>query len=128
MLDETKATEFELILEGLISAVKDSWSRAERPPQDKIKFWLTPLIDGLDYLEEFMDAEDFFERNLNYRFDVTNFFVKMQLAGMLDAVKDLNRYELYEIIHETFKGKHAALIANLLIVMNSYRDKCLEVR
>ena len=109
-------------------SVKDSWSRAERSPQDKIKFWLAPLIDGLDYLEEFMDAEEFFERNPNSRFDVTNFFVKMQLAGMLDAAKDLNRYELYEIIHETFKGRHAALIANLLIVMNFYRDKCLEVR
>ena len=109
-------------------SVKDSWSRAERSPQDKIKFWLAPLIDGLDYLEEFMDAEEFFARNPNYRFDVTNFFVKMQIAGMLDAVKDLNRYELYEIIYETFKGRHAALIANLFIVMNFYRDKCLEVR
>lgn len=109
-------------------SVKDSWSHTERKPQDKIKFWLAPLIDGLNYLEEFMDAEDFFEQNPNSRFDVTNFFVKMQIAGMLDAVKDLNRYELYEIIHETFKGKPAALIANLFIVMNFYRDKCLEVR
>ncbi|MBR0061592.1 MAG: glycosyltransferase, partial [Selenomonadaceae bacterium] len=80
-------------------SVKDSWSRAERSPQDKIKFWLAPLIDGLDYLEEFMDAEEFFERNPNSRFDVTNFFVKMQLAGMLDAAENLNSYELYEIIH-----------------------------
>ncbi len=109
-------------------SVNDSWSRAKRKPPDKIKFWLAPLKDGLDYLEEFMDAEDFFARNPNYRFDVTNFFVKMQLAGMLDAVKNLNRYELYDIIHETFKGRHAALIANLFIVMNFYRDKCLEVK
>ena len=109
-------------------SVKNSWSRVKRSPQDKIKFWLAPLIDGLDYLEEFMDVEDFFARNPNYRFDVTNFFVKMQIAGMLDAAENLNRYELYEIIHETFKGKHAALIANLLIVMNFYRDKCLEVK
>ena len=109
-------------------SVEDSWSRAKRKPQDKIKFWLAPLKVGLDYLEEFMDSEEFFARNPNYRFDVTNFFVKMQIAGMLSAVKDLNRYELYEIIHETFKGKHAALIANLFIVMNFYRDKCSEVR
>lgn len=109
-------------------SVKNSWSHVERKPQDKIKFWLSPLKDGLDYLEEFMDAEDFFAQNPNSRFDVTNFFVKMQIAGMLDAAKDLNRYELYDIIHEAFKGKYAALIANLFIVMNFYRDKCLEVR
>ncbi len=109
-------------------SVENSWSRVNREPADEIKFWLDPLIKGLDYLDEFMDELDFFTQNPNYRFEVTNFFVKMQVAGMLGALKNLNRYELYEIIHSEFDGKHAALIANLFVVMNFYRDKFLEVR
>lgn len=109
-------------------SVENSWSRVNREPADEIKFWLDPLIKGLDYLDEFMDELDFFTQNPNYRFEVTNFFVKMQVAGMLGALKNLNRYELYEIIHREFDGKHAALIANLFVVMNFYRDKFLEVR
>ncbi len=109
-------------------SVENSWSRIVREPADEIKFWLDPLIKGLDYLDEFMDELDFFAQNPNYRFEVTNFFVKMQVAGMLGALKNLNRYELYEIIHSEFDGKHAALIANLFVVMNFYRDKFLEVR
>lgn len=109
-------------------SVENSWSRIERAPADEIKFWIDPLIKGLDYLDEFMDEPNFFAQNPNYRFEVTNFFVKMQVAGMLGALKNLNRYELYEIIHREFDGKHAALIANLFVVMNFYRDKFLEVR
>ena len=110
------------------SSVENSWSRVKREPADEIKFWLDPLIKGLGYLDDFMRESKIFSQNPNYRFEVTNFFVKMQVAGMLGALKNLNRYELYEIIHREFDGKHAALIANLFVVMNFYRDKFLEVR
>ena len=109
-------------------SVENSCSRVKRELADEIKFWLDPLIKGLDYLDDFMDELNFFAQNPNYRFEVTNFFVKMQVAGMLGALKNLNRYELYEIIHSEFDGKHAALIANLFVVMNFYRDKFLEVK
>ena len=109
-------------------SVENSWSRIERPPQDEIKFWLDPLIKGLAYLDDFMDEIIFFAQNPNYRFKLTNFFVKMQIAGMLDALKKLEPEELYEIVHDKFDGKHAALIANLFVFMNYYREKFLEVK
>lgn len=106
----------------------DSLSRIKREPKDEIKFWLDPLVKGLDYLNDFMSG-DFFYQNPNFRFDVTNFFVKMQLAGMLRALKNLNRYQLYQIINESFSdSKYAPLIAYLFVVMNFYRDKFLEVK
>lgn len=104
-------------------ALKDSWSQVKREPAAQIAFWLNPLTKGLDYLEDFMNEQEFFAQNSNRRFDVTNFFVKMQIAGMLGALKNLNRYELYEIVRNEFDGKHATLIANLFVFMNYYRDK-----
>lgn len=107
----------------------DSMTGKKRAPEEEIKFWLNPLVKGLDYLDDFMNELDFFAQNPNYRFDVTNFFVKMQIAGMLDALKHLNRYELYEIIRREFSStKYSALIAYLFVVMNFYRDKSLEVK
>lgn len=107
----------------------NSMMRSRRSPEEEIKFWLDPLIKGVDYLDEFMDGLEFFSQNPSYRFDVTNFFVKMQIAGMLNALKKLNHHELYEIIHREFSnGKHAALIANLFVFTNFYRDKLLEER
>ncbi len=109
-------------------SLTDSWSRIARKPADELKFWLNPLSKGLDYLNDFLEG-DFFCKNPNYRFEITNFFVKMQVAGMLDALKNLKPSELYEIVHEVFAdGKNAALIANLFVFMNFYREKCSEVR
>ncbi len=110
-------------------SVKNSWSRIKRTPAEEIKFWLDPLAKGLDYLDEFMNGLEFFKKNVSRRFEVTNFFVKMQVAGMLGALKNLKPCELYEIVRGEFsESKHAALIANLFVVMNFYRDKFLEVR
>ena len=106
--------------------VENSLSRAKRSPQEEIIFWLNPLLNGLDYLDEFISRIKFFEQNPKYRFEVTNFFVKMQLAGMLDAMDKLYLNELYEIFYREFSkgdGRHAALIANLLVFMNYYRNK-----
>ena len=109
-------------------SLTNSWSRTQRKPADEVKFWLNPLSNGLDYLNDFLES-DFFSKNPNYRFEVTNFFVKMQIAGMLDALKNLNPEELYEIVLKEFStSKHAALIANLFVFMNFYREKCSEVR
>lgn len=109
-------------------SVKNSWSRAERSSEDEIKFWLDPLINGLDDLDGFMDGIIFFTQNPRCRFEVTNFFVKMQLAGMLGALRKVKLDELYEIVHDQLNGRHAALIANLFVFMNFYREKSLEVR
>ena len=109
-------------------SLTDSWSRIARKPADEVKFWLNPLVKGFDYLNDFLEG-DFFCKNPNYRFEITNFFVKMQVAGMLDALKNLKPSELYEIVHEVFAdGKNAALIANLFVFMNFYREKCSEVK
>ncbi len=103
---------------------KTSWSRIQRSPADEVKFWLDPLIKGLEYLDDFIDATEFFAQNPNYRFEVTNFFVKMQVAGMLGALEKLSRSELYEIVRREFSAsRHAALIANLFVFMTYYRDK-----
>ncbi|MBQ3727625.1 MAG: glycosyltransferase [Selenomonadaceae bacterium] len=109
-------------------SVKNSWSRVNRSPEDEIKFWLDPLVNGLDFLDEFMDGIIFFTQNPHCRFEVTNFFVKMQIARMLGAFKKLEPEELYEIVHDQFNGRHAALIANLFVFLNFYREKSLEVR
>ena len=108
--------------------VKNSWSRTERTPQDEIKFWLDPLIEGLDWLDDFLSDFEFFAQNPVSRFEVTNFFVKMQIAGMLGAFEKLEPDELYEIVHRAFDGKHAALVANLFVFLDFYREKFLEVR
>ena len=102
--------------------------RSRRSAEEEIKFWLDPLIKGVDFLDKFLSDLKFFAQNPNYRFDVTNFFVKMQLSAMLNAMNELSTDELYKIFYREFSKdgtKHAALIAHLMIFMNFYRNKSL---
>ena len=106
----------------------NSMMRSRRSAEEEIKFWLDPLIKGVDFLDKFLSDLKFFAQNPNYRFDVTNFFVKMQLSAMLKAMNELSTDELYKIFYREFSKdgtKHAALIAHLMIFMNFYRNKSL---
>ena len=104
--------------------LKNSWSHIKRNPVDKIKFWLDPLVKGLNFLEDFLNESKFFAKNPRKHFEVTNFFVKMQLAAMLEALDETTPELLYETIRAEFADdKHAALIANLFVFMNYYRGK-----
>ena len=98
--------------------VKNSMGRMKRSPEEKIKFWFDPLVNGLDFLDEFMDGIEFFAQNPNYRFELINWFIKAHLVKVPDIFQTLNRCELYDVIYGMFKGKHAALIAYLLAMNN----------
>ena len=102
-------------------SVKDSWSRVSRSPEDKIKFWLDPLVNGLDFLDEFMDGTEFFARNPGYRFELADLLISVHVARVLDAFKEFNRHELYALFHDMFGGKRAALISYLLVTNNLLR-------
>ena len=45
----------------------------------------------------------------------------MQGARMLGAFKKLEPEELYEIVHDQFNGRHAALIAKSFTAKNLWR-------
>ena len=81
-------------------------------------------VKGVNFLEDFLNESKFFAKNSRKHFEVTNFFVKMQLAAMLEALDETTPELLYETIRAEFADdKHAALIANLFVFMNYYRGK-----
>ena len=56
----------------------DSMTRKSRLPEQELIFYLNPIINGLDCLDEFMTDIEFFSQNPAYRFNILNFFAKMQ--------------------------------------------------
>lgn len=103
-----------------------SWFRRERSPEQMIKFRTSPLINGLERLEEFMRGEEFFQKNPAVRLQVLNFFALMQFDNMDEAIKTLPPQELYEIFLREFAeagSTQPALIAYLLLMTNLYRNE-----
>ncbi|MBR4384329.1 MAG: glycosyltransferase [Selenomonadaceae bacterium] len=105
---------------------KISMTGRKRTPQDEIKFWLNPMINGIDCLDEFMNGFDLFNRADDLRLRVLNFFAKIQLDFMAGAFKSLEPREVYKIFSEEISksnGDHSALIAWLLFIANVYRNE-----
>ena len=103
-----------------------SMMRRARPLDDEIKFWLSPLIHGVDCLNEFMNGFDVFNRANNLRLYVLNYFANIQFDFMSKAFKALDRHEVYKIFFEELSklpGDHSALISYLLLMTNIYRSE-----
>lgn len=103
-----------------------SMMRRKRSPEQQIKFWTSPLITGVDCLDEFMRRLEYFQKNPVVRLQVLNFFVLMQLDNMSEALNALEPHEVYEIFLREFAkagSTQAALIAYLIIMTNLYRNE-----
>ena len=93
----------------------------KRSPEQMIKFRTSPLIIGLESLDEFMRGLDFFKQNPVIRLQVLNFFALMQFANMSEALKVLEPQEAYEVFLQEFSkaGSSQPALISYLLVMNS---------
>ena len=100
--------------------------RRERTPEQMITFRTSPLITGLEVLDEFMREFDYFKKNSVIRLQVLNFFALMQIDNMRDALNALEPTEAYEIFFREFRAagtSQPALLAYLLTMNNLYRNE-----
>ena len=98
----------------------------KRSPEQMIKFRTSPLITGLDCLDEFMRDLEFFKQNPVVRLQVLNFFVILQIENMKDALKSFEPHEVYEIFLREFSkagSTQPALISYLLVINNLFRNE-----
>lgn len=98
----------------------------KRSPEQMIKFRTSPLINGLEFLDEFMRGLEFFKQNPVVRLQVLNFFALMQFDNMSEATKALEPQEVYEIFLREFSmagSSQPALTAYLLVMNNLYRNE-----
>ena len=107
-------------------ANSESLIRRERTPEQLVVARTSPLITGLDALEEFMRGLEYFEQNPVVRLQVLNFFALLQFDNMAEDFKKLQPEDAYEILLREFAeagSSQPALIAYLLLMNNLYRNE-----
>ena len=105
---------------------KSSIMLQKRSLEQMILFRTSPLVTGLESLDEFMNGLEFFKQNPLVRLQVLNFFALMQFNNMSEAFKALEPQEAYEIILREFSkagSSQPALITYLLVMNNLYRNE-----
>lgn len=82
-----------------------SSQRAERTPQQKINFWLNPVLFGLKSLNAMMDNHEFFKKNPSYRIEILKNFITARFDWTLKSSKRLTEEAIYSAIKDEFGGK-----------------------
>ena len=106
-----------------------SMTRRARSPEQELIFWINPLINGLEELDEFMSTIDFFKQNPKIRLQVLNLFASIHFQHVSEALNVLEPQEIYEIFLREFEkagSSQPALTAYLLLTTNLYRNELIK--
>ncbi len=99
----------------------------KRTPQQKIDFWLNPLLFGLKAIDNFMSKHEFFKSNPIYRFTVLKYFINLTFNKRLKSARALPEEIFYSTIKDSFGerlGDYDVLISALCTIL--YNEKKLQ--
>ena len=103
--------------------------RRKRTTEEKLIFWMNPLIGGFEILENFMNQIEFFVRNPRLRLRVLHFFGTTHFNLMEEYFKGLSSPEVWQIFMSEFKkagSSQPALISYLIFIANIYRNELMK--
>ncbi len=95
---------------------------AQKPPPDSVKFWISPVIDGIKFLDRIMNTNDFFVQNPQYRYAVLEHFAADKFNIILLKSLQLPPFEIYKAIKQEFGdklGEQDVLVSALCTLVNT---------
>ena len=95
---------------------------AQKPPPDSVKFWISPVIDGIKFLDRIMSNNDFFVQNPQYRYAVLEHFAADKFNIILGHSLQLPPFAVYETIKQEFGdklGEQDVLVSALCTLVNT---------
>ena len=95
---------------------------AKKTPLDTINFWLNPIIEGINSLNNVMDKHEFFARNPQHHYAVLRKFIIGKFSLIFPASAQINPADIYDSIRTGFSetlGKQDVLVAALCTLLNT---------
>lgn len=101
---------------------KNSITRRDKTPAEKINFWINPVILGVKPFDEILGNINFFKANPNYRYEMLKIFIEPSFLAIYKPAHQISPHDVYETIKHTFGeqlGEYDALIPLLCTVLNT---------
>ena len=97
---------------------KSSLSRNHRTPTEYINSRMTTIIDGIKWIDDFMDRVDFFKQNPQWRYAIFEEFMSNLFERLLVQTqkKEVEAVKIYKAVRKGFGaklGRHDVLVAEL---------------
>ena len=93
-----------------------SFMNTKSGAEEQMNKWLKVMIEGVNILDDFMAHQKFFNKNLDSRYLVIDFFVKQHFEFLKNLLDSLKPYEIEYLVYRYLKsnpGDSEALLAYL---------------
>ena len=100
-----------------------SFMRSQSNAESEINKWMSVIVEGVNILDEFMAKQKFFNKHLDSRYLVIDFFMKQHFDFLKNLLNSLKPHEIEYFVYRFLnknEGKCPALTAYLFTEM---RDK-----
>ena len=85
---------------------KNSASHVDTDNERLIKLWLDIVVDGVNILNDFMDSQKIFQNDNQLRYNVTDFYMMLNLNSIMEFFLLVDSNELARIIFESLRKKN----------------------
>lgn len=107
---------------------QDSVSHEKLSPENDVRKWITIVVEGAHYLEEFMRRTEFFSQNSLSRFAVMNKIIHDQLHYMHPTYRSTTTYAMNELIRAELARHSTDTSALLGHVINALNISRIQLR
>ena len=76
-----------------------SFMRSHSDAETEINKWLSVIIEGINILDEFMSKQKFFDKNLDLRYLVVDFFMKQHFEFLKNLLNSLKPHEIEYLVY-----------------------------
>ena len=97
-----------------------SFMRSHSDAETEIDKWMTVIIEGINILDDFMAEQKFFNKHLDLRYLVIDFFVKQHFDFLKNLLDSLKPHEIEYLVYRYLSKndvKCSALTAYLFAEM-----------
>lgn len=104
----------------------DSVCRTARSKDDELIFWIKTHLEGVKFLTNFFDSQNFFKSNLRYQQQLLEMWEKTNYNNVMKLMADMTPDEMYNILKNAMAEKfddNASLIAYLCTSVTAYKFK-----
>ena len=105
-----------------------SFMRSHSNAETEINKWMSVIVEGMNLLDEFMSKQKFFDKHLDLRYLVTDFFMKQHFEFLKNLLDSLKPHEIEYLVYRYLNNnneKCPALTAYLFAEMRD-RKSCLN--
>ena len=100
-----------------------SFMRSHSNAETEVNKWMSVIVEGMNLLDEFMSKQKFFDKHLDLRYLVTDFFMKQHFDFLKNLLNSLKPHEIEYLVYRYLNKNEVKCPALTAYLFTEMRDQ-----